>query len=66
LSPPPKAPLANWAAILAAMAAAAAAASDAVFDSSVLAAFGVVPSSPGAGWSHFRLEGLEGSAGDML
>ena len=48
------------------MADAAAAASDAVLDSSVLATFDVVPSSPGAGWSHFRLEAFGGSAEDIL
>jgi len=48
------------------MAAAAAAASDAVLESSVLATLEVVPSSPGAGWSHFRLEGFGGSAEDIF
>lgn len=66
---PPRVPLANWAAILAAIAAAAAAASDADFPSSVLATFaGAGVSSPGAGWSHFLLDGFGGSgdAEDIL
>jgi len=38
---------------------------NAVLESSVIAALGVVLSSRDAGWPHFRLEGLEVSAGDI-
>ncbi len=66
---PPRVPFANCAAIFAAMAAAAAAASDADLLSSTLALLaGAETSSPGAGWSHFLLDGLGGSgeASDIL